>query len=269
VGQTQTRARIFSGADAVWLATAALLLMGFAFRARGYLIGTIAFWEDEASWAMRLVDLPLSEHTIRPLGFMAASKLLAQLFSPSETVLRAMPWLAGLASLSMAPFLAGRLFSSVAARLLFIAIIALHPAAIDLAKEFKPYSSSLALHMAFLLLGLRYLDTRRARDLAPLLGLLFLGTFISQDAIFAYPGLFALLLFEAFRARRGRQLLSIALTAVATLALLTAMYVCSRQSPAPHAWPGPRRASPTLQRYQARAASSGLPDTLPETRWPS
>ena len=225
VGQTQLRTRAISGADVVWLATGTLLLLGFAFRARGFLFGTIPFWEDEAAWAIRTVDLPLGELAIRPLGFMAISKLLAHLLSPSETVLRALPWLAGVASLSMSPLLARRLFSSAAARLLFVAVVALHPGAIDLAKEFKPYSVSLALHMAFLLLGLSYLEKGTLRWLLPLLGLLLLGTFFAQDALFAYPGLFALLLFEAFRVRRRRHLLLIASTAVATLAVVAGMYV--------------------------------------------
>jgi hypothetical protein len=45
-----------------------------------------------------------------------------------------------LSALFLAVPLARRLFESTAARLLFITILALHPKAIDFAKEFKPYS---------------------------------------------------------------------------------------------------------------------------------
>jgi hypothetical protein len=206
------------------LLTLALLGVGLVLRERGFLTGTIPLWEDEAGWAIRLVQLPLQAHDIRPLGFMALSKLLVSLLSPSETVLRALPWIAGIASLAMAPFLADRLFSSAASRLLFVAIIALHPAAIDLSKEFKPYSVGLALHMGLMLLGLRYLSGGRRRDLAPLLGLLFVGTLLSQDALFTYPGMFVLLFLTALRARRKRQLVAIGLTAVMTLGLLLGLY---------------------------------------------
>jgi len=210
---------------AVRIATLSLLVVGFALRARGFLFSTIPFWEDEAAWAIRLVDLPLKEHVIRPLGFMALSKLLAWLFSPSETVLRLLPWLASVGALLLSPLLAKRLFSSAAARLLFVAIVALHPGAIDLSKEFKPYSVGFAVHLLLLLLALRYIDGGKLLNLAVLLGLLFTGTLLSQDAIFAYPAIFGVLLFEAFRARRVRHVVGIALTAVATLALLGTLYV--------------------------------------------
>jgi len=172
------------------------------------------------------MDLPVTKHAIRPVGFMALTKWLAMLVAPSEAVLRALPWLAGLAALGMAWPLAKRLFSSDAARLLFVAVIALHPAAIDYAKEFKPYAVGLALHMAFLLLALRYLDLGKRRDLAIVLVLALVGTLFSQDAIFVYPGLFGLLLFRTFKQRRIRHLTSIALTALATLALLVVQYAC-------------------------------------------
>ena len=58
-------------------------------------------------------------------------------------MLRSMSWVAGIGSVLIAVPLSRRLFTATAARLLFVAIIALHPAAIDLSKEFKPYSLSL------------------------------------------------------------------------------------------------------------------------------
>lgn len=208
----------------MWV-TILLLVMGLALRARGFLFLKISFWEDEAAWAMRLLEWPLKNQTIRPMGFMAISKLLAKLLSPSETVLRALPWVAGVASLAMSPFLAKRLFTSMGARLLFVAAIALHPGAIDLSKEFKPYSCGLALHMAFLLLTLRYLDQRRRLDLGLLLGLLSVSTLFSQDTLFAYPGVFGVLLLDAWRRRELTRLVAIGSSAVAVLALLGTLYV--------------------------------------------
>lgn len=225
VSETESKVPSLSLAQVTWLATAGLLALGLILRARGYLFGTIPLWEDEAGWTIRLIDRPLLSHTIRPLGFMAVSKVLVSVFSASETVLRAMPWLAGVGALLLSPLLARRLFSSTAARLLFVAVIALHPGAIDLSKEFKPYSVGLFLHLSLLLLALRYLHSRRSRDLAPLLGLLFAGTLFCQDLMFAYPGAFGLLLYEAYRARRARHALAIVLSAVATLGLLASLYV--------------------------------------------
>lgn len=226
VRELLSKIRTWLDADAEQLTTLALLGVGLVLRARGFVLGTVPLWEDEAAWAMRLVDLPLSEHTIRPLGFMALSKLLALHVSASETALRALPWLSGAACLALAPALARRLFTSPASRLLFVAILALSPPAIDLAKEFKPYSVSLALHTGSLLLSLRYVASQRARELWLLLGLSCLGTLFAQDLLFTYPGVFALLLVEARRARRGRHALAVVGAALATLAVVVVNYVC-------------------------------------------
>lgn len=214
----------FTLANWISLLTLSLLGIGLLLRLRGYAFAVVPLWEDEAAWALRLVDLPVTAHDIRPLGFMAVSKLIVSLAKPSEAALRALPWLAGLAALAMAPYLARRLFSSAAARLIFIAVIALHPAAIDLSKEFKPYSVGLALHMGLLLLALRYLDAAKTRDLTLLLALSFVGTLFSQDALFTYPGVFALLLYTTYRARRWQRLGAVALTALTTVGLLATLY---------------------------------------------
>src|SRR5262245_4932805 len=99
VRETENPSSFISLPRVTWLVTVSLLGVGLLLRMRGYVGGTIPLWEDEAGWALRLVDLPIDAHDIRPLGFMAVSKLLVTLFSPSETVLRALPWLAGLATL--------------------------------------------------------------------------------------------------------------------------------------------------------------------------
>ncbi len=170
------------------------MLFGIFLRARGQLWSVEPLWLDEASGAHDLLGLPLREMPLRPLGFLALTKNLAHFFGPSEPVLRALPWAAGVASVCLSPLLAARLYSARGARLLFVVIIALHPAAIDLSKEFKPYSISLFLHLVLALLALRYADERRTGDLAWALAFAIFGTFYAQDIAFAYPGFFLLLL---------------------------------------------------------------------------
>ena len=102
-------------------ATAALVLLGVVLRARGMWFGRpISLWEDEAAWAIRLIDLPLREHVLRSMGFMAVSKGLVALFAPSERVLRFLPWCAGTGAVLVAPFVARRLLLSSGAQLLFV-----------------------------------------------------------------------------------------------------------------------------------------------------
>lgn len=59
-----------------------------------------------------------------------SAELALTTFANTETVLRALPWVAGIATTLAAPWLARRLYRTPAARLLFVAVIALSPFAI-------------------------------------------------------------------------------------------------------------------------------------------
>jgi hypothetical protein len=182
--------------------TLAIVLAGLVFRARGFLFGARALWLDESNWTLFLLENRFGDENLRPLGFMALTRVLVQLLSPTEMVLRALPWVSGVTTLLLAPYLARRLYLSNAARLMFVAVIALHPAAIDLSKEFKPYSTSLALHVGLLLATLRYVESRGTKELVPVLLVAAAGTFFAQDVVFAYPGVFAVVGWEAYKHRR-------------------------------------------------------------------
>jgi hypothetical protein len=200
------------------------VLGGLYFRARGYLFRAPAFWLDECLWAMNLTERPLTDNQIRPPGFILVSRWLALAFGPTESVLRALPWLTSCAALLAAPFLARRLYGSTAARILFVAAVAANACLIDFAKEFKPYSSGFALHLALLLLALRYVEAQRPKDLAATLATAGIGVFFSQDLVFAYPGLFLVIGHEALT-RRREHLRPIVLTAALIIAALLAQYL--------------------------------------------
>jgi len=212
-------------ARALRCATLALLALGFLLRARGYLFSTIPLSLDEADWALRLFEQPLAEHLIRPPGFMALSKALTAMVSRSEAGLRFIPWGAGVAALFMAPALARRLFKSAGAQLFCVAAIALQPAAIDLSKEFKPYSLGFFLHLLLILLVLRYVSSKKGSDLAWLLAVALPAVLFSQDIIFAYPAVFLIPALEALRARNTRHLVATALMGLASFALVLLLYV--------------------------------------------
>lgn len=201
--------------------SACLVALGLVLRARGYLFEPSAFWLDECSWAMRIVDRPLVQSLIRPIGFLAVSKFLALHLSNTELVLRALPWAAGIAATLAAPFLARELFRTLGARVLFVAVVALSPCAIDFSKEFKPYSVSLALHLGLALLALRYATRERRADLAWALAVAAVGSLFAQSLVFALPGVFIVLGLTA--RKRGRAELAatggVALLIVAGLAL--------------------------------------------------
>ena len=176
---------------------------GLFFRGREFFFDLPAFWLDEAQWAMNLTERPLVQNMIRPPGFILVSKALAVTFAPTERVLRALPWIAGVAATLWSPVIARRLYTSPTSRLLFVAVIALNPCAIDFSNEFKPYSIGLFLHLSMIGLALRYVETHAGRDLGFVLGAGLVGCLFAQDLIFAYPGVFLVLGYEAYKHRRA------------------------------------------------------------------
>jgi len=180
----------------------ASIALGLWFRARGFFFDASAFWLDESVWAMNLTTRPLAQNMIRPPGFILVSKALAVSLGPTETVLRTLPWIAGVTATIASPAIARSLYSSPTSRLFLVAIISLNPCAIDFSKEFKPYSIGLLLHFGLILLALRYIETKRGRDLGLALGTAVVGCLFTQDLVFAFPGLFAVLGWETYRGKR-------------------------------------------------------------------
>jgi hypothetical protein len=207
------------------LFTFALIALGLYLRCRGVLIGpTLALWNDESQWLVFLKTQPLTDLLIRPIAFMGLTKLLVAVFPPTEFVVRFLPWLGGLIAVVLSPALARRLCESTPARVLVVAVIALHPTAIDLGRDFKPYSLGLALHMGVLILACNYVTRGRSRDLLSVLLVAMLGVLFAQDIVFVYPGLFITLIAVAWKQSRRRHLLAIAGSAVGTLAILLGLY---------------------------------------------
>lgn len=226
--QRSAREKVLEGAPldrVLRIVTTVVVVCGLWLRARGYLYSTFSLWLDEAQWAIRLFESPLSEQLIRPIGFMAVTKWLSKLLGPSEAVLRFLPWAAGMVTTVLSPALARRLFQSAGSRLFFVAVLAFHPGAIDLSKEFKPYALSLGLHFALLLLVLRYTESGKVRDLVAALGVASVAVLFAQDVVFAYPGFFVVLGLAALSSRSFRHLAAIAGMAALTLGVVAALYV--------------------------------------------
>jgi hypothetical protein len=207
------------------LFTFSLIVLGLYLRCRGVLIGpTLALWNDESQWLVFLKTQPLTDLLIRPVAFMGLTKLLVALFPPTEFVVRFVPWLGGLIAVLLAPALARRLCETNLARMLVVAVIALHPTAIDLGRDFKPYSLGLTLHMGVLILACNYVTRGRSRDLWSALLVAMLGVLFATDIVFVYPGLFLTLAAVAWKQSQRRHLLAIAGSAMGTVGILLGLY---------------------------------------------
>ena len=209
----------------------AAIAAGIVFRSRAFLVDIPAFWLDECQWAINLTERPLAQNLIRPPAFIVVSKALAVTFGPTETVLRALPWTAGVVTTVASPWIARRLYASLTSRLLFVAVIALNPCAIDFSNEFKPYSIGLFFHLALIFVTLRYVETVAGRDLGLVLGVAIVGCLFAQDLLFAFPGVFLVIGWEAYQRRRSHLVWVVGGAASLVLLLLTQYFLLWRHMP--------------------------------------
>jgi len=204
----------------------AVVSFGIWLRSRHMFHEPISVWADEAQGANELMRGQLLKPSVRPVGFMVATHWLASIFGPTEATIRFIPWLSGVLGAVVAIPLAGRLFQSPAIRLLFIAILALHPFTIDFSREFKPYSTSVLIHSTCLWCALSYWQTRAIRWALVGATVAWFGVLFAQDVIFLFPGFYLSAAIAAWRTpdKRVRHLLALSVATLLTLALLGVLY---------------------------------------------
>jgi hypothetical protein len=200
--------------------------LGWLLRTRGVLWGgRFGLWSDEATWAMRLLERPLSEHLIRPPLFMWLTRVSVAILGNTEFAFRLLPWLAGMASPIVAIHLGRVTLRTAGARVLLVAVIALSEGSIDFSKEFKPYGVAIFLHLLLPYLVLRWVASRTRKDLLWACAALPLGVLFCQDVLFLYPGLFLVMAIEAFRTRSLKQLYIVLGFGAVTAAFVAGMYL--------------------------------------------
>lgn len=197
-----------------WAALSVVLLLGTFLRLNGYLGTQISFWLDEALWAPRFVDWPLLKLGIRPIGFVWLTRQIVSTFGATEVAFRFLPNAGGVLSLWLMPYVASQLLNRRGLRVLLVLLFALHPGLIDLAKEFKPYSFEVLVHLSLLALYLRYRQTQEVRYLYWLLGSLPVAFLLAYNVAFALPGALLLGLWAAFVGRRRKLLVATLLSGV-------------------------------------------------------
>jgi hypothetical protein len=214
-----------SAAGLEWLACAAFIALGWVLRTRGVLWGgTFGFWNDEASWAMRLLERPISEHLIRPPLFMGLTRLSIAILGKTEFAYRLLPWLAGMATPVVGLYLGRRMLQNAAARIMLVGVLALSEGSIDFSKEFKPYAIGIFLHLLLPYLVLRWVASGTKKDLLWACSAMPIGILFCQDVLFLYPGLFLVMAIEALRARAMKQLYTIVGFGALTAAFVAGMY---------------------------------------------
>lgn len=206
-----------------WAAIVLVVLVGVWLRSVRFWIDPIGLWGDEACWVSKLFDHPLTRGSSRPIGFVVVSYLFAEYGFNDERTLRLLPYLASLGTLFVLPYVGRQLLRSLGATLVMMVIVALHPLLIDFAKEFKPYSVEVFVHLWMVACVLRYRQTRSARSLGVLLVSAVVAFFFAYNIVFLYPSVFLLLGYQDLEARRWRRLALSSSAAVGTFAVVLGM----------------------------------------------
>lgn len=200
-----------------------IVALGFFLRSNRYWFDPIGIWGDEALWGARLFTRDVSQLLIRPVGFMAVTKVIVHVFCDERT-LRILPYLGGMASVVQIWDVSRQLSLGRLATLLSVFVIAIHPVLIDLTKEFKPYELELSAHLALLELYLRYENTRARRWLVLLALACPLVFLFAYNIAFLLPGLFVLVVSLLLGAKAFRRLALAGAGALLALAVMFSVY---------------------------------------------
>lgn len=190
-------------------AVAAITAVGTAIRLMQYLAAD-SFWIDEYliafnvtrnSWADLLFH-PLDNNQAAPIGFLALEKLASLLPISVDLALRLFPTLASLVSLVLfwrvcQRFLEGKIL------LLALALFAINPVVLVMARNVKQYSGDVMVTLLLILLALRFLEGKNDLRSAIIGGAIGgVGILMSQPGVLIAVYLFAVLLIQHLRSHR-------------------------------------------------------------------
>lgn len=140
------------------LVALALMVAGVSMRSLGL---DLDFWGDEAWWATRLNNEPVTNFMFRPVAYMWLCKQLA-LLGGNDLWLRLPSYVASIGTLLCLYLASGQLYRYRLSALVVLAIAVVHPKLIVFAKEFKPYATEIFIHSALLWWALRCVNNGRA-----------------------------------------------------------------------------------------------------------
>lgn len=201
------------------MAAVVVVVFGVWLRSRG--LSTIGMWADEADWAIRAATG--TDTFIRPAGYMALARWLTTLHN-DEFTLRLPSFLAAALHLPVLWWVLRRTVQPAVA-VLALWVFAVHPVAVGMAREFKPYAIEALLHTTLLALTLHALTSSKRWSTIAVAVLSPLAPLLSWSVVFAYPGVFLTSLWQRFRHRRLIDVAVLVVSALTTLGVLVALVV--------------------------------------------
>lgn len=185
----------------------AIMVLGGFLRARIY-FSNQSLWLDEAALGLNILGRdfgqllgPLDYNQVAPQGFLLLEKIMTLVLGSSELVLRAIPFLASLATLLAVYVLARDLMGSGSVALTLL-LVSLNWPLIDYAAELKPYSLDAFIATLLVWMGFRIHQPDERREKKDFLKWSALGgvaTWLSFPAIFVLTVVCVVILVRAYR----------------------------------------------------------------------
>ena len=199
-----------------------------------------SFWLDESLLSLNLIEESARGllHSLdyvqsAPAGFLLAQKGALDLFGESERTLRLIPFLASLAGLVLFWLVAERVLPRRPA-LLALVMLAANDTVVYQASEAKPYTSDIAVGLLLVWLTLRGLDSlERGSAVTAVLPLAVAGApavWVSFPSVFVLAACFCTLLLRVRALRTPRAIWSLAVGAVALVAIWLPAYLIASRS---------------------------------------
>lgn len=198
---------------------------------------SLELWSDEARWCEHL--LTGTGTWFRPAGYMWVTRQILDVAGITEPALRSLSTVAGIALLPVAYLVLRAVVRHHGVAVMALWVLAIHPVAVAMSKEFKPYIVETLLHAALVLLALKAVTSEQRRTwLAALCVTSVVAPFFAWTVVFAYPGIYLVVGLAECRARRFGHLAALATGCVATLAVLVGIFFArlATKTPATEAW---------------------------------
>ena len=202
-------------------AVVALVIIGFGVYLRSAGLDGLQFWIDEARWAIFALDGEF--RGLRPPAYMWLSQFIAS-YIPGEPGWRLLSWLSGVLTLPVFYLVLRQVFLNRWIAVFGLLVLAVHPAAIDMSREFKPYALELFLHVLMVLLALAYASRASFPALAAVISVAIFAPLFTWSIVFVYPGVFLVLGYVVWQRGQISHLAIVGLGAMASLVMLLALY---------------------------------------------
>ena len=128
-----------------------VMVVGIVARLAG--VRSLELWSDEARWCEHL--LTGTGTWFRPIGYMWVTRQILEVFGVSAHALRSLSTLSGILLLPLVYVVLLRIVQHRTVALAATWLLAIHPVAVAMSKEFKPYIVEALMHA--LLIGLTLL----------------------------------------------------------------------------------------------------------------